>query len=179
MSRAFRARTFELRGVMSLARLLERSALPDLREVEIVERPEDRHRYLVVEYDSGLRAPSWVVSDGTLRLLALTLLAYSPAAGKILLIEEPENGIHPRAVETVYQALSAVYDAQVLCASHSPVVLGMAKPEVVLCFAKSADGATDVVRGTEHPRLRDWKGALDLGPGMAPLRLIHDSSSEM
>jgi len=140
-----------------------RTALPDLKTVHTVEREEDRHRYLVVEYANGLQAPSWIVSDGSLRLLALTLLAYLPDTSGVYLIEEPENGIHPRAVETVYQSLSSVPDAQVLCASHSPVVLGMARPEDLLCFGRTGDGATDIVRGSEHPRLREWKGALDLG----------------
>lgn len=140
-----------------------RTALPDLKSVKTIERPEDRHRYLVVEFENGLSAPSWVVSDGTLRLLALTLLAYLPDTHGIYLVEEPENGIHPRAVETVYQSLSSVYEAQVLCASHSPVVLSLAQPRELLCFAKDEDGATDIVRGDQHPRLRDWKGSLDLG----------------
>ncbi len=140
-----------------------RTAIPSVRTVRTVEREEDRHRYLVIEYDNGLVAPSWIVSDGTLRLLALTLLAYVPGSQGIYLIEEPENGIHPRAVETMYQSLSSVYESQVLCASHSPVVLGMARPEHLLCFARSADGSVDIVRGHEHPRLREWKGTLDLG----------------
>jgi hypothetical protein len=38
----------------------------------------------------------------------------------------------------------------------------MARPDHVLCFAKDESGATDIVRGSEHPKLRDWKGALDL-----------------
>jgi predicted ATPase len=140
-----------------------RTAVPDLGTVKTVEREEDRHRYLVVEYESGLQAPSWLVSDGTLRLLALTLLAYLPQPDALYLIEEPENGVHPRAVETVYTSLSSVYDAQVLCASHSPVILGLASPDDLLVFAKDKTGATDVVRGSEHPRLRDWQGDLDLG----------------
>jgi predicted ATPase len=107
--------------------------------------------------------PSWLISDGTLRLLALTLLAYLPDTSGVFLIEEPENGIHPRAVETVFQSLSSVYDAQVLLATHSPVVLSVAKPEQVLCFARTPDGATDIVRGSEHPRLREWRGETDLG----------------
>ena len=139
-----------------------RSALPDVKSIESVERAEDRHRYLVVEYQNGLRAPSWIVSDGTLRLLALTLPAFLPRLEGVWLVEEPENGIHPKAVETVYEALSSVQGAQILCASHSPVVLGMARPEDVLCFAKDDSGATDIVRGDEHPVLRAWKGALDL-----------------
>lgn len=53
-----------------------RTALPDLDDVRTVERPEDRHRYLVVRYMGGLEVPSWVLSDGTLRLLALTRRCY-------------------------------------------------------------------------------------------------------
>lgn len=140
-----------------------RTALTDVKTITTVERPEDRNRYLVIEYDTGLRAPSWVVSDGTLRMLALTLLAFLPDADGVYLIEEPENGVHPRAVETVYQSLASVYQAQVLCASHSPIVLSMAKPADVLCFARDEQGASDIVRGSEHPRLRDWQGTLDLG----------------
>ncbi|MCX5910050.1 MAG: AAA family ATPase, partial [Deltaproteobacteria bacterium] len=78
------------------------------------------------------------------------------------LIEEPENGIHPSAVETVYQSLSSVYDAQILLATHSTVILSMAAPNKVLCFKKTESGATDIVLGSKHPRLRDWKGQPNL-----------------
>jgi predicted ATPase len=144
-----------------------REALPDLQSVTTREREEDRHRYLVLRYQSGLEAPSWLVSDGTLRLLALTLLAYVPELTGYYLIEEPENGIHPRAVETVFQSLSSVYRAQVLVATHSPVIVSMAELKQLLCFARTADGATDVVAGDEHPRLRAWKGGVDLGTLLA------------
>lgn len=138
-------------------------ALPDIERIETREREEDRHRYLVLVYKNGLAIPSWLVSDGTLRLLALTLLAYIPGLSGLYLVEEPENGIHPRAVETVYQSLSSVYGAHVLLATHSQVILGMAQPSELLCFARDEGGATDVVTGDEHPRLRDWRGKLDLG----------------
>jgi predicted ATPase len=141
-----------------------RTALPELKTVESIERPEDRHRYLVMELQNGLRIPSWAASDGTLRLLGLTLLAYlSNLAATVFLIEEPENGIHPQAVETVMQSLSSVYDAQVLLATHSPVILSIAKLDQVLCFAKTPEGATDIVRGIDHPGLKHWKGEVDLG----------------
>ena len=140
-----------------------RTALPDFDEVRTVDRPEDRSRYLSLRYRSGLEAPSWLVSDGTLRLLALTLLAYLPAPGGIVLIEEPENGIHPRAVESVYQSLSSVRERQVFCATHSTVMLSLASPEELLCFAKTGAGEVDIVPGDRHPRLRDWRGAITLG----------------
>ncbi len=99
-----------------------------------------------------------MASDGTLRLLALTILAYIPDLEGTFLVEEPENGIHPCAVETVFQSLSSVYDAQVLIATHSPVILSLANLDAIMCFAKTPDGATDIVVGREHPSLRNWKG---------------------
>ncbi|NGO39095.1 AAA family ATPase [Limisphaera ngatamarikiensis] len=140
-----------------------RTALPDLETIETVERPEDKHRYLRLVYNTGVAVPSWTASDGTLRLLALTLLGHTGNSGKVFLIEEPENGIHPLAVETVYQSLASAYEAQILCATHSPIILSLAEPKDVLCFAKTPKGATDIVRGDEHPNLRDWKRGADLG----------------
>lgn len=134
-----------------------RTALPDLVGIRTVERPDDRHRYLMLEYQGGLEVPSWMASDGTLRLLALTLPAYLPELTGIYLIEEPENGIHPRAVETMYQSLSSVYGAQILLATHSPVILSLVEPEELLCFAKDENGATDIVLGSNHPALREWQ----------------------
>lgn len=138
------------------------TALPDLEGIRTVERADDRHRYLMLRYRGGLEVPSWTASDGTLRLLALTLLAYIPDLGGVYLIEEPENGVHPRAVETMYQSLSNVYDAQVLLATHSPIILSLVEPSQLLCFAKAEDGATDIVLGTQHPTLRDWQGETNL-----------------
>lgn len=138
-------------------------SLNDIADIKTVDRPEDRHCYLVIKYKDGLNVPSWTVSDGTLRLLALTLPAYLPNLEGVYLIEEPENGIHPRAVETAFQSLSSVYDAQILLATHSPIVLSVCEPQQVLCFSKTKSGATDIVRGSEHPALRDWKRETTLG----------------
>lgn len=137
------------------------TALPDIGSIRTLERPDDKHRYLMLKYANGLEVPSWLASDGTLRLLALTLPAYLPDFKGAYLIEEPENGIHPKAVETVFQSLSSVYDAQVLLATHSPVLLSLIKPKdagKVLCFAKAEDGSTDIVSGDKHPGLRSWQG---------------------
>lgn len=141
-----------------------RTAIPDITDVETIEREEDRHRYLVLTYSNEARVPSWLVSDGTLRLLALTIPAYLPDLTGTFLIEEPENGIHPRAIETVVQSLSSLYGGQALLATHSAIALNMVEPRDVLCFAKDETGSTDIVSGDEHPALRDWKrGEPDLG----------------
>lgn len=140
-----------------------RTALPDVEGIKTSEMPDVHKRFLSVRYRGGLEVPSWTASDGTLRMLALTLLAYLPEMSGIILIEEPENGIHPKAVETVFQSLGSMSDAQVLLATHSPVILAMAEPADVLCFAKDDEGATDIVTGREHPALREWRGDPSLG----------------
>ncbi len=139
-----------------------RQALPGVQSLRVIERPEDRYCYLMVQYTNGLEVPSWLLSDGTLRLLALTLIAYLPSEGTVYLIEEPETSIHPLNIEIVTQSLSSVYDGQVLAATHSPTVLSVTKPENVLVFSHDEESGTKIVRGSEHPRLRQWKGEPNL-----------------
>ena len=122
----------------------------------------------MLRHVTGVRVPSWTVSDGTLRLLALTLAAYLPDRGKIYLMEEPDNGMHPMAIEPVYQSLSSVYDSPVLVTTHSPVLLSCAPPEEILCFAKNKNGAMDIFPGHRHPRLADWPSSTDTALLLAP-----------
>lgn len=138
-----------------------REALPDIKRVEVAERPEDRHRYLVVQYRGGLAVPAWRLSDGTLRILALTLLGFLDEDA-IILVEEPENGVHPRALEAVYEALSAAPRTQLVLATHSPTLLGIVPPRDLLCFSVE-DGQTRIQAGSEHELLKGWKGEVDLG----------------
>jgi predicted ATPase len=139
-----------------------RTALPDVETVRTVLKEEDKHRYVMVHYKNGVQVPSWMVSEGTLRLLALTILAYLPDFRGVYLVEEPENCVHPTALETIYQSLSSVYDAQVLVATHSPMLLNMASPDQILCFSKTAEGA-EIVRGSDHPALQEWRREVSLG----------------
>jgi len=138
-----------------------RTALPDLEAVRTEPWPQGSARNLEIKYRNGIEVPSRVVSDGTLCLLALTILAYIPEPNQVYLIEEPENAVHPTAVETIYQSLSSLYDNQVLMASHSPILLSLAEPEELLCFTRTAEG-TEIMPGNEHPALKEWKGEVNL-----------------
>ena len=139
-----------------------RGVLPNLATVDTVVRAEDRHCYLVMHDQNGLKVPSWMLSDGTLRLFALTLLAYLPDFEGVCLMEEPETGLHPGAVETVFRSLSAVPKAQVLMSTHSPVILNVAEPDHLLCFAPSDTGATKIVSGEAHETLNAWRTRTDV-----------------
>lgn len=105
------------------------------------------------------------LSDGTLRILALTLLPYLPshALPQLLVTEEPENGIHPQAIETVLLSLSSILDSQVWISTHSPIALARTELTDILAARVHDDGSVDVIRGEQHPRLRDWRGSIDIG----------------
>jgi predicted ATPase len=137
------------------------TAIPDVLDIRVITRPEDRSRYVVVKYVGGVELPAWTVSDGTMRLIALTLLAYLPEFQGVYLVEEPEIGLHPTAIETVIQSLSSVYEGQVLITSHSPAVLSLARPDQLLCFQK-VNGATTIISGDKHPILQEWKAGVNV-----------------
>lgn len=139
------------------------TVLPEINSVDVVERDEDRHKYIRVYYKSGAVIPSWMVSDGTLRLIALTLPAYIDNFTGIYLIEEPENGIHPKALEAIYQSLSSAYNAQIITATHSPIFLGMVEFNDILCFGKNNLGHTNIIKGSNHPKLKNWRHDVSLG----------------
>lgn len=67
---------------------------------------------------------SRIISEGTLRVLALCSIAVNPWGGSLLAFEEPENGVHPRRLELIAQLL--LYLAldggrQVIVTTHSPL----------------------------------------------------------
>lgn len=139
------------------------TALPQVTGIDVREREDDHHAYFVVSYKGDFKVPSPGLSDGTLRILTLTLLPYLSKHPAILVTEEPENGIHPRAIEAVLQSLSSMYDSQVWVSSHSPVVLARAKLDQLLCARLVSEGGVEMVPGTDHPRLQEWRGGIDLG----------------
>ncbi len=134
------------------------TTLTDIEKIEVAEREEDRSLFLRLRYRNIGDVPSWGLSDGTLRLLAQTLIPYLPQKNLIYMIEEPENGLHPLAIETVFNSLSSAYNNQILVATHSPLFLQLADLGQILCFAKTETGVVDIIQGDKHPRLKQLKG---------------------
>lgn len=140
-----------------------RTALPQIAGISVREREDDHHAYFRVSYEGGYEVTSSGLSEGTLRILALTLVAYLEDVPKLLVIEEPENSIHPQAIETIMQSLRSLYGRQVWVSTHSPVVLASSEVAELLVARLERSGAASVVHGAEHPRLAAWKGGIDLG----------------
>ena len=139
------------------------TALPQIVSVEVKEREEDHHAYFRVTYEGGFVVTSTGLSEGTLRILALTLIPYADEIPELLIVEQPEDGIHPQAIEAVMQSLCSLYDGQVWVSTHSPIVLADRRLDELLLTRLERDGSVTVMPGSKHPRLAKWKGALDLG----------------
>nr|WP_272891899.1 ATP-binding protein [Stutzerimonas stutzeri] len=94
-----------------------------------------------VKERSGAFLPARALSDGTLRFLALCIMAEDPEFKGLLCFEEPENGIHPEKMASMLQLLKELaVDSnqevnegnpmrQILIATHSPVLVGLESPD--------------------------------------------------
>ncbi len=138
-------------------------ALPCINSVIATKREDDGHCYLLVTYNNGMEVPSSSLSHGTLHILALTIIPYISIPPNVLTLEEPENGIHPKAIDTVLEALRLSGKTQLFMSTHSPIVLANSELKHIITMRINSDGATEVLKGSEHPRLKEWKGEVDLG----------------
>ncbi|HEY1351933.1 MAG TPA: AAA family ATPase [Ktedonobacteraceae bacterium] len=100
-----------------------KTALPSISGIDAVRRENDSFAYLKVDYQGGYTITSPGLSGGTLSILAYTILPYLTTPPELVCLEDPENGIHPCAIEAVLQSLSSLYDSQVWLSTLSPIVL--------------------------------------------------------
>lgn len=89
------------------------------------------------------------VSEGTLYFLALLCIINQPNPPKLLLLEEPEKGIHPRRIREVMDfifQLAEEKNIQIILTTHNENVLNefTSMPEAVFVFDKDEEGATHV-----------------------------------
>lgn len=94
-----------------------------------------------------------LLSDGTLRVLAIAAAMLSAPEGSLVVIEEIDNGVHPsrarRLLEQI-QGIASRHNLRVLLSTHNPALLDAlpdsAVPEVVFCYRDPKDGASRLVR---------------------------------
>lgn len=104
------------------------------------------------------------LSDGTLRFIALTTLLLQPESLRptVILLDEPEIGLHPCAIELLASLLRrASIDSQVIAATQSPILVDHFEPEDVL-VADRMQGATKL-RRLDSERLKVWLEDYSLG----------------
>lgn len=102
------------------------SAIPSVDGLE-VELDRRRGSLDVNIIQAGTPFSSRVISEGTLRLLALCALVASPQRGGLVAFEEPENGVHPRRLDVIVNLLTTMArrGRQVVISTHSSMLAGL------------------------------------------------------
>jgi predicted ATPase len=132
--------------------------IDDVRGVS-VDRDEPRQLLTVsVTGQDGTIYPARALSDGTLRFLALAVLAIDPDSQGLVCMEEPENGIHPERIPAMIRLLrdlatdteaeereSGTALRQVIVNTHSPAVV-LQVPEDSLVMAESIERTREGTR---------------------------------
>jgi len=115
------------------------------------------------------------MSDGELAFIAYLSLLYAPGdlGATLFLIEEPENYLHPKLLQTLVslwrQAWEEVSErgvpsSQVVLTTHSPFLLDQMELDEILWIERS-DGKTIVVRPNDRVHLRKLVEDKALGLG--------------
>lgn len=104
------------------------------------------------------------VSDGTIRLLALMIIAHWTARRSTLLaIEEPENGLHPHLSRHIVELLRTASERrQVIATTHNPDFLDELQPEEVILCDKEA-GFTKVRHASDIREIKAFRRHFRLG----------------
>jgi len=109
----------EFRAVVRTLRTL----IPSVEDVS-VDLDKRRGTLDIVIRQNATEYSSRIVSEGTLRVLALCAIAVNPWGGSLVAFEEPENGVHPRRLELIAELLTSLAlerGRQVIVTTHSPL----------------------------------------------------------
>lgn len=83
---------------------------------------------------------AYQISDGTLRFIALTTLLMQPEPPAVIIIDEPELGLHPFAINKLAGMIQAVSSqSQVIVATQSPGLISNFSPEDIIVIDKSEE----------------------------------------
>jgi predicted ATPase len=144
-------------------------AVPGVREIVITPAskkqgpsPIAAYSLAFVRSDTSWTIPASQSSAGLLLLTGYLTLVHSKTPPKVLLVEEPENGVHPRRLELVVKLLRSLTEGlggappiQVILTTHSPYLLDYAKADEVLMFNRDEHGAARASRLSDAPNLEE------------------------
>ena len=114
-------------------------------------------RLLLRFNDKGFEDPFYAqqMSDGTLKVFAYLLLLEDPTPPPFLCIEEPENGLYHKLLETLanefrQHAGGPKGGSQVFVTTHQPYFVDALDPQEVWILEKGADGFATIRRASEE-----------------------------
>ena len=115
-------------------------------------------RLLLRFNDKGFQDPFYAqqMSDGTLKVFAYLLLLEDPTPPPFLCIEEPENGLYHKLLETLANefrehASGGRGGSQVFVTTHQPYFVDALEPTEVWILEKGADGYSTIRRASDDP----------------------------
>jgi len=155
--------------IESIALLQEpayRAPVDNPEQVTMLNKADGKGLYFKMK-ESGQLVPASQASDGTLLVLAYLSILYLPQPPRLLLIEEPENGIHPKRLREILEILRNLvheqWHTQVILTTHSPYVLDLFKPEEVTLCTKLDTGEIKTTRMSDNPEVVRQLGVFTLG----------------
>ncbi|MHA1377262.1 MAG: AAA family ATPase [Candidatus Helarchaeota archaeon] len=122
------------------------SLYPQYKEI-IPKITEDNRIYFKLLDNNFIKHDMWTLSKGLIKIMCILILLYSPKKYCYLAIEEPENHIHPRLLNDLFQYLELISDEiQLFLTSHSPYFINKAKfNEIELIHVKKVDGISKCI----------------------------------
>jgi predicted ATPase len=132
----------------------------DIEGIDFIETPRDEVMLALSETFGGQTNAfdATLLSDGTLRVLAIAAAILTAPEGSLVVIEEIDNGIHPSRAHSILERISRIAKQRglrVLISSHNPALLDAlpddAVPDIVFCYRDVADGSSRLVRLEEIP----------------------------
>lgn len=122
---------------------------------------------LLFDFRGAVGVPASHVSEGTLITLALVTALHQPRAPGLVLLDDIDHAIHPKAqghlVRLLRGMLERFSDLQIVATTHSPYVIDPLSPEAVQVFALRSDGSVAVRSLADHPDAPRMQGALSAG----------------
>jgi len=104
-------------------RRLLRTLIPSVEQLD-VDLDKRRGTLDITIQQDGIAYSSRIISEGTLRILALCAIAVNPRPAPVMAFEEPENGVQPRRLELIADLLTSLaldQDCQLIVTTHSPL----------------------------------------------------------
>jgi len=117
-----------------------------------------RSDYLTLT-EVNFKIPGWMISTGTLRVLAILACLRHPDPPQLLVIEELENGLDPRTLGLVLSEINGAVDAgqtQVIITTHSPSLLDQVSLESIVTVQRE-NGQPTFRRPADDESLAEWR----------------------
>ena len=141
-----------------------RFVLPYAKDLQPALTSELERAFYLRLNENNYQVPGWLLSTGTLRIVALLACLRHPKPPPLLVIEEIENGLDPRTLHLVVEEIRAAITAgttQVILTTHSPYLLDLLDLSHIVVVER--EEGQPVFRRPDAEQLADWSQSFSPG----------------